>query len=125
MASTASIKRKRSGEDLTANTSKRVLRPRSVPEVTTIHIQPASISKPRVKKPITRRLLQVESTTTTSPGSNLLLQKDQIIEQLRLELAEANNELAMTRKRLLETEKRLAVTQEKASVDEACDSAHG
>ncbi|KAH0357187.1 hypothetical protein KCU81_g168, partial [Aureobasidium melanogenum] len=109
MASDSPMKRKRSGEDLTANTSKRILRPRSTPEVTTISIQPAIISKPRVKKPISRRLPHVEPTTT-DPHSNLLLQKDQIIEQLRLELAEANNELALTRKRLLETEKRLADT---------------
>lgn len=124
MASNSPIKRKRSGEDLVANTSKRVLRPRSVPEVTTISIQPSLINKPRVKKPISRRLPQVEPTTT-NPGSNLLLQKDQIIEQLRLELAEANNELAMTRKRLLETEKKLLDTEKKASVIEASASAHG
>ncbi|KAG9941837.1 hypothetical protein KCU85_g9456, partial [Aureobasidium melanogenum] len=123
MASYSPIKRKRSGEDLTANTSKRVLRPRSTPEVTTISIQPALISKPRVKKPISRRLPHVEPTTT-DPSSNLLLQKDQIIEQLRLELAEANNELALTRKRLLETEKRLAVTQKDSAV-EATPSAYG
>ncbi|KAK6006988.1 hypothetical protein QM012_005996 [Aureobasidium pullulans] len=124
MASNSPIKRKRSGEDLAANTSKRVLRPRSVPEVTTISIQPNLISKPRIKKPITRRLPQVESATT-SPGSNLLLQKDQIIEQLRLELAEANNELAMTRKRLLETEKKLHDTHKGASIVEKSASAHG
>ncbi|KAH0274157.1 hypothetical protein KCU74_g9831, partial [Aureobasidium melanogenum] len=123
MASDSPMKRKRSSEDLTANTSKRILRPRSTPEVTTISIQPAIISKPRVKKPISRRLPHVEPTTT-DPHSNLLLQKDQIIEQLRLELAEANNELALTRKRLLETEKRLADTQ-KASAVEANTSAHG
>ncbi|KAH0369855.1 hypothetical protein KCU65_g2959, partial [Aureobasidium melanogenum] len=124
MAANSPIKRKRSGEDLTANTSKRVLRPRSTPEVTTITIQPAIISKPRVKKPISRRLPHVEPTTT-DPHSNLLLQKDQVIEQLRLELAEAHNELAMTRKTLLETEKKLHDTQKKASVVEAPASAHG
>ncbi|KAG9599672.1 hypothetical protein KCU86_g3408, partial [Aureobasidium melanogenum] len=88
-------------------------------------VGPALISKPRVKKPITRRLPHVEPTTFTSPGSNLLLQKDQIIEQLRLELAEAHNELAMTRKTLLETEKKLHDTQKKVSVVEASASAHG
>ncbi|CAD0081782.1 unnamed protein product [Aureobasidium vineae] len=106
MASTAPFKRKRSGEDVISTVSKRVLRPRSAPEMTTIVIQPASISKTRVKRSIAKRTAPT-LPTTTNPSSNLLLQKDQIIEQLRLELAEAHNELAKTQRRLEEVEKRL------------------
>ncbi|KAI4717161.1 hypothetical protein E4T48_06647 [Aureobasidium sp. EXF-10727] len=106
MASTAPLKRKRSGEDVVSTAPKRTLRPRSASEMTTIVIQPGSISKTRVKRRTTKRSVPVVPTTTT-PSSNLLLQKDQIIEQLRLELAEAHNELAKTQRRLEEVEKRL------------------
>jgi hypothetical protein len=41
---------------------------------------------------------------TTKSGSDLLLQKDEIINQLRLESAGANSELAKTHKKLLDTE---------------------
>ncbi|KAH0290945.1 hypothetical protein M436DRAFT_77861 [Aureobasidium namibiae CBS 147.97] len=107
MASTAPLKRKRSGEDLTAANTKRALRPR-IPSVTT-SIQ---VSKTRVKKPLIKRVTPVLEIkpATTSPSTNLLLQKDKIIEQLRLELAEANNNLANTQKRLSELEKQLLLS---------------
>jgi ribosomal protein S7 len=101
MASTAPLKRKRSGEDLIATIPKRALRPR-IPSVTTTSIQ---VSKTRVKKPIVRRAALDLKPATTSPSTNLLLQKDKIIEQLRLELAEAENKLIKTQKRLDEFEK--------------------
>jgi hypothetical protein len=41
---------------------------------------------------------------TTYPDSNPLFQKDKMIIQLRLELAEVNSELANTLKKLLDTE---------------------
>ncbi|KAI4843115.1 hypothetical protein E4T44_06919 [Aureobasidium sp. EXF-8845] len=91
MASTAPLKRKRSGEDLIATIPKRALRPR--------------IPSTRVKKPIVRRAALDLKPATTSPSTNLLLQKDKIIEQLRLELAEAENKLIKTQKRLDEFEK--------------------
>jgi hypothetical protein len=101
MASTAPLKRKRSGESLISTTSKRALRPR-IPFVTTTSIQ---VSKARVKKPIVKRIPPEFEPATSSPSTNLLLQKDKIIEQLRLELAEANNNLIKTQKRLDEIEK--------------------
>jgi hypothetical protein len=63
------------------------------------------VSKTRVKKPIVKRIPPEFKPATSSPSTNLLLQKDKIIEQLRLELAEANNNLIITQKRLDELEK--------------------
>ncbi|KAI4739883.1 hypothetical protein E4T50_09672 [Aureobasidium sp. EXF-12298] len=102
MASTAPLKRKRSGEDLIANASKRALRPRLAAVPTAIQVP-----KTRVKKSMIKTPTSAIRSATTSPSHNLLLQKDKIIEQLRLELAEASCNLAKTQKRLNEVEKQL------------------
>ncbi|KAI5238369.1 hypothetical protein E4T43_07455 [Aureobasidium subglaciale] len=117
MASEAPLKRKRSVEDLPHVEPKRVLRPRSAPEII-IPVQAAPIMKARVKKTIAKRSKPAAvRSTDSSPGSNLLLQKDKIIEELRLELAEANSKLTKAEKKLAESEKELAAMKEPATTD--------
>jgi hypothetical protein len=97
------MKRKRSGESLISTTTRRSLRPR-IPSVPTTSIQ---VSKTRVKRPAVKRIPPEFRPATSNPSTNLLLQKDKIIEQLRLELAEANNNLIKTQKKLDQVEKQL------------------
>jgi hypothetical protein len=51
-----------------------------------------------------KRKRSSNNVTTVKPGRTPLFQKDKMIIQLRLELAEVNSELANTLKKLLDTE---------------------
>ncbi|TIA31010.1 hypothetical protein D6C79_09530 [Aureobasidium pullulans] len=93
------LKRKRSSADSSlSQEAKRVLRPRAAPQTFT-PIQIAPVVKARVKKTIANRSAPLVKPKAYSPGSNLLLQKDKIIEQLRLDLADAKSKLSKTQKR--------------------------
>ncbi|THZ21659.1 hypothetical protein D6C89_06514 [Aureobasidium pullulans] len=103
------LKRKRSSADSSlSQEAKRILRPRAAPQTFT-PIQTAPVVKARVKRTIANRSAPLVKSKAYSPGSNLLLQKDKIIEQLRLDLADAKSKLSKTQKRLVEAEKKISM----------------
>ncbi|THX53198.1 hypothetical protein D6D06_06257 [Aureobasidium pullulans] len=103
------LKRKRSSADSSlSQEAKRILRPRAAPQTFT-PIQTAPVVKARVKKTIANRSAPLVKSKAYSPGSNLLLQKDKIIEQLRLDLADAKSKLSKTQRRLVEAEKKISM----------------
>lgn len=108
MTAPTSTKLKRSGDELTTTGSKKVPRLGTLSETTTIHNPQVLVSDPGTRQSKERANSLTEPTATNPDLTLLLLQKDQTIEQLRLELSLTTSELAKTQNQLLDTEYKLS-----------------
>jgi hypothetical protein len=95
------------------NEAKRVLRPRLE---STVISKPIIVRAPAKKMPVRRPTSGSKLVASAPNSTDLLLQKDKIIQDLRLELAETMAKLLETEKKLFETEKKLLEAEKRVSI---------